>query len=309
MRRALAMIGLAACNGGRFTEPFFDTFAFRDTAQPGRSACHDLILAEWPTLDAIGVDLAATPEVRVRDDVEGISMALQPYGVGSVDGVPVVRRSNGWRLFSFLPDLPLAPQVSYVLMVGGATDECGPGLAVPFTTRGAASTTPPVGAWWLDGSAPSGVSADILHRLFPRMGDGYGLAPRLEIDAAGVEVRVGTVSRAPGIPDNPADAVDVVPLTWANAAFTSAAFDWAVEDAAAPLWVRGAVLRGAGDAAGAGLVGVRLSGTVDLRGWPEAMRDEACGMADEQGIACQDCGDGAPFCLSLDARGMTGAPR
>lgn len=308
MRRGLVVLGLAGCHGG-IGEPFFDTFAFRDSFG-GASECSDLILAEWPTVSAVGVDLAATPEVRVRDDVEGIVMQLQPYGVGALDGAPVVRRSNGWRLFSFLPDAPLRPLVSYVLVIGGEVDGCGPGAAVPFTTRGDASTTPPVGAWWLDGSAPSGVSADIVHRLFPRMGTGgYGLAPRLELDAAGAEVRVGTVSRAPGVPDNTADAPDVVAVTWSEGAFTSAAFDWTVEDATAPLVVRGAVLRGAGDAAGPGLIGVQLAGTFDLRGWPEAMRDDACVMADEQGIGCQDCGDGAISCLSLDARGMTGAPR
>jgi hypothetical protein len=261
-------------------------------------------------VSALGVDLAATPEVRVRDDVEAITMNLQPYGVGALDGGPVVRRSNGWRLFSFVPDQPLRPLVSYVLVVAGEADGCGPGLAVPFTTRAASSTTPAVGSWWLDGSAPSGVSADIVHRLFPRMGPGgYGLAPRLALDAAGTELRVGTVSRAPGVPDNAADAVDVVPVTWANGAFTSAAFDWTVEDPTAPLLVRGAVWRGAGDAAGAGLVGIELVGTFDLRGWPEALRDEACVMADEQGIGCEDCGDGAVSCLSLDARGMTGSAR
>jgi hypothetical protein len=64
-----------------------------------------------------------------------------------------------------------------------------------------------LGSWWLSGDDRTNAAAAILGRLFPLIGDGYGLAPRITIEGGPV-LALGTVQRSFGLPDNPGDGVD-----------------------------------------------------------------------------------------------------
>ena len=316
-------LALGGCPGGGFIiDDFVDTAFFGDTDKEPPFGCFRALEVGYPTGDATGVHRGVAPEVRVANEVGAVTLRLRRDGEPQ-RGSNIAWRGSTTRLLAFLPREPLATSGSYtleastedteVLLAGGSIPLCQSEITIAFQTAAEGASALTSGSWWLAGEEESGAHAAVLHRLLPLLGDGYGLAPTLQITAQGpdsAEIRLGTVSRAFGLPDNEADPPDVLVGTWADRRLTATAEQVQIEDPVAPLVIRGLQLEVEQDGGGR-LVGVRMAGEVDLSAWPADMLARACATADDRSIGCVRCegAEDGERCLNLDARGMVGTAR
>lgn len=314
MRTALLLVVPLAA-GCPFTHDgfFIDDVAF-DTA--GLAACSTLAAPAWPDRNALDVSVFVAPEARfsaTMAQMAGVTVTLTDRDGAETPGVVELTESSSGVLVGFVPTEPLTPSWDYQLVALAPNLSDGSGCEasthVGFRT-GAAHAQPastPLGSWWLSGDDRTNAAAAILGRLFPLIGDGYGLAPRITIEGGPV-LALGTVQRSFGLPDNPGDGVDRLVARWGEDGLHVVDGVWEIDDPAGAVLVTGLEVDARLATDGRSLADVRLRGHFDLRAWsPEAL-GAACDLADTYGLPCQACdGAGEVACLDLDARAMAGA--
>lgn len=314
MRTALLLL-LPLVGGCPFVidDVFIDDVAF-ETGGP--SSCGSQGAPGWPERDTAGVPLDVVPEVHIDGTLpqmagmSGVLMTEQGFVVGVR---PELTASSQGVLIAFTPESRLTPLTDYTLVVRAPNlvDEVGCSAQVRFGFRTGVEvpqpSAPPLGSWWLTGDDRANAAAAIFGRLFPRMGEGYGLAPQINI-TAGPAVSLGTIRRSFGLPPNPADAPDALSARWDDDGLHVVDGTWVIDDAQGEVRVTGLQLDARVAEDGASLGDVHLRGVFDLRAWsPEAIA-EACALGDTYGRPCLPCDDGGEVaCLALDARGMSAA--
>ena len=315
---------LHGCIGhGFIVDDFVDTFFVDgDPPDPG-FRCVDGAVPDYPADGAIGVHPGVAPSALVLDGVEGVGVSLR-RGLSVIETTTLVSRGSGYRLFELRPAVDVLIPGDYHLIVdmddrwmptdGGTVELCSNGASFAFSVaaRPEWGGAPFSGSWWLPGADATGAHAEVLQRILPRMGSGYGLALAFSAtpgEGDAVRLALSTVSRTPGLPDNADDPPDTLDAVWADGWLTARADHVELGDPVTPVGVDNLVVALGRELDHGGLVGVRVAGRLDLSRWPADRREAACAQADERSLGCAPCADGTPACITLDARGMSGVPR
>lgn len=314
MRTALLLLlPLGGCPVFLVDDVFFDDVAFETG---GFVSCSALVAPAWPDRNMTDVSVFVAPEVRfsaTMAQMAGVTVTLTDVLGEEAPGRVELTESSSGVVVSFIPTEPLVPSQNYqlVALAPNLSDgaDCEASAWVDFRTRAlvAQPAAVPLGSWWLAGDDRTNAAAAILGRLFPQIGDGYGLAPRLTIEGGPV-LALGTVQRSFGLPGNPDDSLDRLAARWDEDGLHVVDGDWEIDDPAGAVLVTGLAVDARLAADGLALTDIRLRGHFDLRAWSSEAIAAACSLADTYGRPCSAC-DGVQdvACLDLDARGMSAA--
>jgi hypothetical protein len=298
MTRYLAVLAaamLAACSGGKDTGPTGDTGG---TPGDDDDACENSVVTRFPVSG--DADVFYKTDVRFSLEAEEADASITVTdGAGAVvDGQTTVAGT----LVTWDGTADLAPSTAYTATLSYS---CGED-AISFTTSNTGEPTGGglegrvyaldlAGGDWVE---PPGVGP----LLSSQLGDTQVLVSPLALDATSITM-IGAIGSA-GIQDLCSPTLPFPPADWTDPYFSLAAPALDLVVAGFTVTIQDLDLSGAFAPDASRIQGAALKGTIDTRPLGVAFDlgtapDAVCQLVATFGVACQECGDGEPYCLSV----------
>jgi len=314
--KLLAAVGLlAACNGDKEeeSENQFDTYDsgdIVDTNDPTTNEdCEVVVSSITPESGTTGVYYRTTMEVSFDEDASSLSPTITLADpAGTEVGVGVAFDDTGFKA-TVTPTTPLEALTEYTLTV----DICESTSAVAFTTSeyggslgvdpsALAGTTYHFSLGDAEYTQPEGLGALLSSFLDAPLLIGVG-----EVSGTTINV-LGTQGMDDGgiVPDPSFDVWDFGPATLEGAYFQSSPTDIELEYGCATIPIYDFALSGTFAADASSIGGGSALGLGDSRhmGCLAGLGtdpDAICNYAATFGFACEECPDGNPWCLTIEA--------